>query len=281
MAGETKELKICKISGHLATEHCPDEAVENVYFGQVNCELPPSDPAFSRWQGPVAAWAASQGYSSGVANIPTKYCDIHTGEGLPGITIVSPDDGDTVNSPFTVKVNVIVPHGVSSVTIYVDGNGFTASGSGNTYQAQVSASGGSSHEIYAKVVDNILYSATSETIDVDVVSISVSLTYSSGKLIATVSGGDVDSVSFYGVKPGGDVDSLGTDNIPSSGNKYYSNSFDSSGYNKAYAITDPGNIKSNEYVFGSSDSGDSGVGGGGLPLPELIPEPIYKPKWWW
>lgn len=233
-SSEAKQYKICKISHKLATDKCPAEAVEESSLGEVNCELDPNDPAYSRWQGVVAAWARGQGYTTAGSSIPTESCDIHTGVGLPTISFASPKNNETKNNPLEVKVNVSAPHGVSQVLVYVDGQEYQASYfSGSTYRALINTTAGS-HQVKAKVKDNILYSAETGTIVVKVTGISLSLSYKSGNLVVKFSGGSLSKVDFWATDRSTKKQvAIGTDDT-FSGNEY-SYPFDSSSYSKAWA----------------------------------------------
>lgn len=67
---------IDKISGKRATDCTPPLARETVFASAMVAEIPPSDPAFGRWQPPVAALAAKLGYSGGT--LPSGNDDVHS-----------------------------------------------------------------------------------------------------------------------------------------------------------------------------------------------------------
>jgi 1A family penicillin-binding protein len=153
--------KIDKVSGKLATDQTPQAAIEEVTNLNLQCELPTSDAAYRRWQGPVSAWAASHGF--GGRAIPTEYDDVHVPGNRPSIQITDPDDGDNVDSPVDVDLQVNAPLGVDRVEVYLDGQTYQASGSGSSWSASIPSSRGAK-ELSAKVFDKGYWDATSETV---------------------------------------------------------------------------------------------------------------------
>lgn len=71
-------FEIDTVSGKLATECTPPAARKTVQVGGVSAEIPSTDPAFSRWNPPVQALAASRGVdSSGLSSKPSEEDDVH------------------------------------------------------------------------------------------------------------------------------------------------------------------------------------------------------------
>jgi 1A family penicillin-binding protein len=156
--GQAQEIKIDKLSGKLATDKCPPEAIETRVYSPITAEIPPTDASFARWNAPVQRWAQSQGYSTDMGSVPTQPCDLHTGANVPTVDIVSPTNGQTVASPLTIKVGVGTPAGFESIIINVGGNNYTAVANGAYYEAQVTLTPGA-YTITATVKDKILQTA--------------------------------------------------------------------------------------------------------------------------
>jgi membrane peptidoglycan carboxypeptidase len=248
--GTVNTFKIDKISGKLATPNCPEDAIEEVRIAKITAEIPPNDPSFTRWNAPILAWAASNGFATGtIFGIPEEECDLHDGVGLPGITFSNLYTGKTVTDTFEVRVSVVAPKGVEKVEIYVDNNAFEAQKiSDGSYRAIVTAEAGK-RKVRAKVWDKRQYSATSETVEVNVVDQESSLTLSRNgdRLNAKANSSKITSVAFYGIKDNGAVERIFTDTNPDDENfKYTLTSSDKNKYITFFAIGSPGNVKSNE-----------------------------------
>lgn len=168
--GQAQEVKIDKLSGKLATENCPPELVETRVYSPITAEIPPTDPAFARWNAPVQAWAAANGYSTAIGGVPTEKCDLHTAENKPKADIITPINNQNVNSPFTVKISVSTPGGLESVTVNIDGKTYQASAQGSFYEANV-ASGAGTKTLTVTVRDKIGQTAT-DAISVTVTGVS-------------------------------------------------------------------------------------------------------------
>lgn len=167
---DTISAKIDKVSGKLATECTPADAIEERTVGVMNAEIPSTDPAYSRWQPPVAALAASIGYSSG--GLPTDKDTIHKcGDIKPSVSLsVNPSSGSTFTLTANVTPGTFAP---TQLLFFMDGaqiaNVATGS-SGGTYSIVHTPSSTGSHNFSAKVIDNGLYSGTSNTVNVTVTS---------------------------------------------------------------------------------------------------------------
>jgi len=156
------ETKICTLSSKLATDNCPPETIETRNFRQLHCELPKTDPAYSRWEGPVASYAASAGYN---IYAPTEQCHLHTGLNKPSIdeiTIV-PSNVHTGGS-LTITVSASIPNGLKEFRFYLDNSlePFTTTTSSTITYVVPSATIPGSHKIKVKVYDNLYYSAVGE-----------------------------------------------------------------------------------------------------------------------
>lgn len=163
------QVKIDKISGFLATEFTPPDAVEEVTFQNYE---PIAD--LLNWKNEVRAYYANkepaEGDESGISfgTPPTEYDNVHTADTAmraPSITILNPVSQSSLpKGNFKVEVSVSAPHGVSQVEYYLDDKKefFTNS---KPYTGFLSISKlfsiGSKHLIVAKVIDALGYSSQS------------------------------------------------------------------------------------------------------------------------
>lgn len=134
MSEETK-VKICKPKGLLATDRCPKHLVEERVYRKVHSILyyvdkdnpqgpypsnPAADPQFSRWEGPVLAWAKANNIYQ--EDPPKDYDDTHDEKNQPHIEIISPGAGyEIISSPVLIKVRARAPLGIKKVEFYIDG----------------------------------------------------------------------------------------------------------------------------------------------------------------
>lgn len=158
--GQSQEVKIDKSTGKLATDKCPAELIETKIYSPIIAEIPPTDPAFARWNAPVQAWAASQGYSTDIGGIPTQPCDVHTGTDLPSVSVTYPGNGDSVSKNFKVQMTVQTPAGFGSATVTVGGKTYTAIAVGGFYEANISLASTGNYEIVVTVKDSKYQSVT-------------------------------------------------------------------------------------------------------------------------
>jgi membrane carboxypeptidase/penicillin-binding protein PbpC len=75
-SGQIKTATIDTVSNKLATECTPDAARKEITSQGIEPEIPATDPAYGRWNGPVQAYARSIGLSSG-GSIPTEKDNVH------------------------------------------------------------------------------------------------------------------------------------------------------------------------------------------------------------
>jgi membrane peptidoglycan carboxypeptidase len=102
-ATETKSAEIDKLSGKLATSCTPPLARETVYSSEIHAEIPPSDPAYGRWEGPVQALAAKLGYKQG-GSLPTESDDQHRcSDTKPSVNLSASVNGSTVTITASVS----------------------------------------------------------------------------------------------------------------------------------------------------------------------------------
>jgi membrane peptidoglycan carboxypeptidase len=168
--GGGQTYKIDKNTGKLASDKCPAELTQTVTVGNpVSAEIPSSDPAYSRWFAPIAAWAAGAGYPVGTVNVPTEYSDCGiTGTDQPTISITSPSSGATVKSNFTVGLTVDVPAGAQSVKVTVGSTTVDATSAGDGYIATFSNVPNGDYEITATVKDKKFQTATAVSVPITV-----------------------------------------------------------------------------------------------------------------
>lgn len=153
------------VSGKLATDCTPESAKKTVTSGGISAEIPPEDPAFPRWNGPVQAWAASLGQSGGSGAKPTSNDDVHNcNDQKPNIGSVSVDK---VGTQYRITANNVTKgtHGLKQLDFKIDGqivSGGSMSISANgTYSVDVTVSPGN-HTAQVVVTDTALYSSQKE-----------------------------------------------------------------------------------------------------------------------
>jgi 1A family penicillin-binding protein len=160
-----QQAKIDKVSGKLATECTPADAIETISAGLITAEVPPTDVSYGRWQPPVAAIAASLGMSGG--SIPTEKDNIHSCSDVKPTVTVSTDKSSGAN--FTVTAAVASgTHTANKLIFYMDGAEIANQniGGSGSYSIDYSPSSTGSHQFSAKVIDAALYSADSNTVNV-------------------------------------------------------------------------------------------------------------------
>ncbi|MFC1617970.1 penicillin-binding protein [Patescibacteria group bacterium] len=168
--GKETEVEICKPSGLLANEYCPDSMREKKTFRNVHSILyyvnkenptgpapknPEADPQFKSWEGAVRGWANTE-EAGGEA--PTEVDTLHNPEFWPTVSITSPGSGETVTSGlFTVSANAHGQNPINEVVYSIDGHKVAASSS-PPFGASITLPGGITngfHSLTATVYDNI------------------------------------------------------------------------------------------------------------------------------
>ncbi len=179
--------KIDKVSKKLATDCTPPDAVEEVTAGAIHAEIPANDPAYSRWEPPVAALARSLGYSSGGA-LPTENDDVHScGDSKPSVSLsVTPSSGSVFTLTANVTAGKFTP---TTITYLIDGVEISSQNisSGGVFSITNSPAAGS-HSYSVRVIDNGYYSSTSNAI-------TVSATASASPTVSMSCGGGTCTVS--------------------------------------------------------------------------------------
>lgn len=129
---ETK--KICRDSGKLATEFCPESHLEEKNYKEAHTILryidkknplgpapvsPEKDPQYWHWEEPIKAWLQEQGFLS--EDAPKEYCDLHKQENKPKISILLPKDKETISeNVFKIEIEAIALLGIEKVEFYLD-----------------------------------------------------------------------------------------------------------------------------------------------------------------
>jgi 1A family penicillin-binding protein len=125
IAGVSQEVRIDTSTGKIATDSCPAELVVTKTFNPITAEIPTSDPAYSRWFAPIQAWAAANGFSTNMDEIPKETCDIHTGTDKPTVKILSPVANSSVaGKSFDILINTTSTLS-PVITVTIDGKTFT------------------------------------------------------------------------------------------------------------------------------------------------------------
>jgi 1A family penicillin-binding protein len=135
----TKTYRIDRISGLLATEHTPEEYIEERTYNDPHCILyyvdknnprgdapkdPKTDPQFELWESRVRAWAkATSSNDNNLQGPPTEYDNIHTPENRPIISFTIPGNNEVITDSFIyARVNTSAPRGVEKVNYYINDN---------------------------------------------------------------------------------------------------------------------------------------------------------------
>jgi membrane peptidoglycan carboxypeptidase len=155
-----RSARVDTVSGKLATACTPEAAVQTVTAGSVRAEIPATDPLYKNWAGPVAALAATLGYSAGGA-IPTDNDNVHNcSDAKPTVSVTA-----TPSSPTTITATVASgTFPASKLEIFFDDQLISTQAiSGNaTYSLPYNAPAGS-HTVRAVATDTGLYSGSGET----------------------------------------------------------------------------------------------------------------------
>lgn len=205
-------VEIDKVSGKLATEYTPKEAIEEKAFFSHHSIIPDN----ANWENAVRAWAEENDEDE---EVPTEYDDVHTPDNVdskPLITITSPSSHSEVSPPSVgVWVDIDASEGVNKVEYYWDDElVYTADNPPYKGVIEISSSTkkGSEHDIKAIVYDG-LYISNQAAIEVkigeDEMLPVVEFTYPDNKdkfsagelMVAQVDAydpnGDIEKVEFY------------------------------------------------------------------------------------
>lgn len=145
------EVTIDTVSNKLATNCTPERAKKKVNDAGIAPELPPDDPFF-------AAWAKGAGYSASGSSIKEKD-NVHKCSDQKPTVSLSDEGGGTVKATYTQGT-----HKLKTLNFKVGGQIVSSSQiSGNGSKTYTHSSGG---KITAEVIDEALYDATSNEIEV-------------------------------------------------------------------------------------------------------------------
>jgi len=134
VSGQT-EVEIDKASGKLATPLTPESFIEKKMFRQDHSilhyvnkydptgpqpENPDEDYMYLPWEEAIETWLTKQAEESETEFVseeaPTEFDDLHVPENFPSITLLSPNNNQTLdNYPIKFDVNVSAPRGISRV----------------------------------------------------------------------------------------------------------------------------------------------------------------------
>lgn len=138
LLGQTfsQKLKIDQISGKLASEFTPPEFIEERTFlvphsilyyvdkddptgpGPTN---PTQDPQFESWEQAIQNWLPRSSFATSTA--PTTYDDVHVPDAKPQISILSPVNGQTINSrTLAIRSTITSNHPVTRVEASIKSN---------------------------------------------------------------------------------------------------------------------------------------------------------------
>jgi membrane peptidoglycan carboxypeptidase len=161
-------VKLDKISGLLATEYTPEEAIEEVTYQNYQ---PIAD--MLNWANEIKAYYKNYEGDDDKGGIriglpPSEYDDIHTAESAtnaPNVTILNPASQSQLSTGnFTVEIDVSALNGVEIVEFYFDEKKeyFTSTPPYNGYlNVSKFLMKGSKHLIVVKVIDSLGYSSQS------------------------------------------------------------------------------------------------------------------------
>ncbi|MDD5340917.1 MAG: PBP1A family penicillin-binding protein [Patescibacteria group bacterium] len=177
------EVNIDRASGKLATQYTPASFIEKkkftvahdilYYIDKDNPTGPPpanpaSDPMFQPWEDGVKQWYENQAKESGVQfvfqNPPTENDDLHVPANFPTLTLISPQNGQAIESnPVTFTVNASAPRGISRVTYELDGNSLgTTTSSPFSLTTNISGLPNGYHKLKVTAYDDIDNSSSVE-----------------------------------------------------------------------------------------------------------------------
>ncbi len=188
--------KINKLDGKLATECTPADALQDVTANAISAEIPSTDSAFARWQPPVAALAQSLGLTAG-GNLPTEASTMHNcSDAKPFVSITAtPSNGST----FTVSASVISGlHTAQKLIYYVNDQENTSqqiSGSG-VFPLDITPGITGPIRIQVKVLDDYLYSGTSNSVNVTGISGEVTINCTPNSSRCPVTGPNILAINW-------------------------------------------------------------------------------------
>jgi len=169
------KVQVDKISGKLATEFTPKDAIENILYIK-HTPLAPYDS----WASAIQKYYQTneetfpegiilgEGLKIASGNPPTEYDDIHTSmsaENMPTVTITNPSANETVEgNSLEISIKSTSPNGLNQVEYYIDDELKVSSESdisGTNLRISPFLKDGKGHLVKVKVIDKLGYSATS------------------------------------------------------------------------------------------------------------------------
>ncbi len=128
------------ITGKLATAETPEQTKKEIISPNVHDILywvnkndpsgpiptnPANDPQFRNWETAVQNWWATHAGNYPIAPAgakPTEYDNIHVAANKPRITILSPQNGTTVNkaAPLTVSISAVGPYQITKLDVFMN-----------------------------------------------------------------------------------------------------------------------------------------------------------------
>lgn len=168
--GEVETVKVNKKTGKLVNDSCPPAAgdIVSVVVSKVAAEIPSSDPAYSRWYGPIAAWAAKNGIGGG-ASVPTQTDNCSDLNNNPTSTVKLDYVGiESIGvKSYRITFDVTADANIASVTASLGSNSGVVSGGAGTYTATFNNINKGTYVFTATAVDeNGLSGTLTETIDI-------------------------------------------------------------------------------------------------------------------
>lgn len=131
-----KKIKIDTVSGKLATQYTPSSTIKEINVSEIHDilhyvnkddprgpepENPATDPQYYNWEAGVKAWAEKNGISIETANLPTEYDDIHLPQDQPNVSIISPQNKQTIkNNQLEIKLSAHANRGIKKIEYLID-----------------------------------------------------------------------------------------------------------------------------------------------------------------
>jgi 1A family penicillin-binding protein len=159
--GQNQEVKVNKITGKLVNNSCPPpaEAIQTSTYSPITAEIPAKDPAYSRWNAPVQAWARAAGLSTDGGGIPTETDDCSIFSEKPTVDVIPPAQTPEANKPFLIRATASTPAGFGSLTFRIGSKDYPATSNGSYYEATIALPKGA-YTVTATVKDKYLQTAT-------------------------------------------------------------------------------------------------------------------------
>lgn len=133
--GKEQKLQIDSVTGKIATEFTPKELiVEKTFTENIHTilfyvqkddprgpapEHPEQDSQFTQWEKGVREWVKKQNIIEQAP--PTEYDDIHTSENIPVVTILSPQENETITkNTFTATIQTTAKLPITRSEYFLD-----------------------------------------------------------------------------------------------------------------------------------------------------------------